>query len=64
MAELSALWLSVELAATASSVMAGMVSLVIRDAVGAFMACARCEMSGVVICVMCVGDCQNSAFAS
>lgn len=57
---LSSLWLSVESAATASSVMAGMVSEVTREAVEVFVAWARCEIRGVVIWEMCVGDCQNS----
>lgn len=60
MAVLSSLWLSVESAATASSVIVGMSSSASREAVDVLVACERCEIRGVVIWLMCVGDCQNS----
>lgn len=52
--------MSVESAATASSVMAGMASEMTMDAVEELVAWAIWEIRGLEICVRWEGDCQNS----
>lgn len=59
-AVLSSLWLSVESAEAASSVIAGMVSVVTRLAVEVEVAWVSWEIRGWEIWVRWEGDCQNS----
>lgn len=56
----NSLWLSVESAATASSVMAGTVSVMTASAVEVFVAWPSWEIKGVEISARWDGDCQNS----
>jgi len=61
---LISLWLSVESAEVASSVMAGMVSVIITVAVEGVVAWESWEIKGVIIWFRWEGDCQNSVFVS